>query len=360
MQLLTGLIDDTADCRYFTYMMKTDMRRHLIYALLLMIVAGCNKNNPDKPVTDKNNLAWEKMGEFPGYIRIEAAGFWIGEKFYTGMGFGYLDDNYQILDNLNDFYEYDVSTGAWTRKSDFPGTGRKAAASFSTGGKGYIGFGQSLVNCDQNCEMAEYKDLWEYDPISDHWELVGTYDQVPEGLTGYSRAYDINGKVYITLGYELWVFDSADRSFTMICELPDRMLLTTGFTINGKIYLGTGGTPELSKAFYEYDPSSDIWTRKADLAGKSRRFASAFAFKGKGYISCGAGSVEISPGYFQTVGLTDTWSYDPGTDSWTRCNDYPGAAFIHQVSSNSDKYAVVGTGETGKDIFYGRDYWMVK
>jgi N-acetylneuraminic acid mutarotase len=46
------------------------------------------------------------MLNFPGYIRKEAAGFWIEENFYAGFGYGYLDDNFQSMDNLNDLYEY--------------------------------------------------------------------------------------------------------------------------------------------------------------------------------------------------------------------------------------------------------------
>ena len=51
---------------------------------------------------------------------------------------------------------------------------------------------------------------------------------------------------------------------------------------------------------------------------------------------------------------------DQASDTWTQFNDYPGDAFIHQVSSNSDSKACVGTGETGSDTFYGRDFWMAR
>ena len=340
--------------------MKTFPVCKLIIIVMSVLITGCKDQNTDNSGADKNKLNWEEMQNFPGYIRIEAAGFWIGEKFYTGLGFGYLDDNYQTLDNLNDFYEYDSSTKVWTKKADFPGIGRMKVTAFSIGDKGYIGFGQSLVNCDQGCDQIAYKDLWEYDPSLDKWEITGTYDQISDGVTIYSKSYVINGKVYITFGYDLWVFDSADKSLTRVGLVPEGMILTTGFEIDNKIFIGTGGTPDMITLFYEFDPATGSWTRKADFPGPLRRFASAFALRGKGYISCGQGVKELSPGSYEYISLKDTWQYDPVSDSWTQFNNYPGVAFIHQVSSNSDTKACVGTGETGPYVLWGRDFWMVR
>src|SRR5690349_15084767 len=62
----------------------------------------------------------------------------------------------------------------------------------------------------------------------------------------------------------------------------------TGFTINGKAYVGTGlnGFTDI-KDFWEYDPATNVWTRKADFAGDARDAASAFSVNGKGYIGMG-------------------------------------------------------------------------
>ena len=139
--------------------MKTFSLQKLIVIIFSVLLTNCKDQNPVESAEDLNKLNWEEMQNFPGCIRIEAAGFWIGENFYTGLGFGYLNDNFQTLDNLNDFYEYNSSTKIWTKKADFPGIGRKGVAAFSTGDKGYIGFGQSLINCDQGCDQLEYKDL---------------------------------------------------------------------------------------------------------------------------------------------------------------------------------------------------------
>jgi hypothetical protein len=36
--------------------------------------------------------------------------------------------------------------------------------------------------------------------------------------------------------------------------------------------------------FWEYDPSSNVWTRKADFGGKKRSDAVGFSVGGKGYL----------------------------------------------------------------------------
>jgi N-acetylneuraminic acid mutarotase len=143
--------------------------------LILIIVSSlstCKKDDPPRSTENKNQLKWEATTPFPGYIRESAAGFWIGDNFYTGLGWGYLDENYQVGDNLNDFYEYNTLTKIWTKKADFPDIGRFSVVAFSTANKGYIGFGESFFDNPQGNTLV-YKDLWEYDPSLDNWTKIG-------------------------------------------------------------------------------------------------------------------------------------------------------------------------------------------
>ena len=59
-------------------------------------------------------------------------------------------------------------------------------------------------------------------------------------------------------------------------------------TVDGKGYFGTGydGSNKLSD-FWEYDPTANSWTQKADFPGGARYDAVAFGVSGKGYIGCG-------------------------------------------------------------------------
>jgi N-acetylneuraminic acid mutarotase len=329
-----------------------------ILTIFSSLLSTCSKDDPPGTIENNNQLNWEATTPFPGYIRKSAAGFWIGDNFYTGLGWGYFDDDYHTGGNLNDFYEYNTLTKIWTKKADFPDIGRFSVVAFSVGNKGYIGFGQSFFT-HPGGNTLQYKDLWEFDPSLDIWTKIGTYTQVENGATLHGKSYVVNGKVYITLGFDLWVFDSYDKTLIKIGLLPESMIITTGFEINGKIYIGTGGIPP-QDTFYEFNPSTNTWTKKADFPGPTRRFASGFALKGKGYLSCGEGQKPTGPNSWQSVGLIDTWQYDPVSDVWTKINDYPGNAFIDQVSSNSGSKACIGTGHTQPGLLYGRDFWIVR
>lgn len=335
------------------------MKKLSINILILIIlgsVLSCTKDDPSGPSENNNQLKWEATTPFPGYIRESAAGFWIGDNFYTGLGWGYLDENYQEGGFLNDFYEYNTLTKIWSKKAEFTGGGRIHGVAFSVGNKGYIGFGRSQVGHN----IQEYKDLWEYDPSLDIWTNIGAYPQIEDGVVVFAKSYEVSGKVYITFGYDLWVFNSSDKSLTKIGPIPEYMILTTGFEINGKIYIGTGGTPDYNYSFYEFDPSNGTWTKKTDFPGPERRFASSFALNGKGYISCGEGRMSTAPSSYLMINLKDTWQYDPVSNLWTKLNDYPGSAYIDQVSSDSDSKAIVGTGHTTQTVHYGRDFWLVR
>lgn len=64
------------------------------------------------------------------------------------------------------------------------------------------------------------------------------------------------------------------------------------------------------KEFWQYDPATDTWTRKADFGGGPRAYATGFAVGGKGYIGTG---YEMYGGE-----MDDLWEYDPTTDKWTQ------------------------------------------
>ena len=78
--------------------------------------------------------------------------------------------------------------------------------------------------------------------------------------------------------------------------------------MNGKVYV-TGGWPTLT-SFQVYDPSTDTWTRKADLLRANGR---------EGHGACAVDGILYVIGGFGSGTLRNTVeAYDPGTDTWTR------------------------------------------
>ena len=57
-----------------------------------------------------------------------------------------------------------------------------------------------------------------------------------------------------------------------------------------------GAANEYFADFWEYDPSTNVWTQKADFGGGARSGAVGFSIGSKGYIGTG--------------GANDFWEYD--------------------------------------------------
>lgn len=242
---------------------------------------------------------WTQKADFGGGDRVGTAGFAIGSKGYIGTGW----DGQQ---GLKDFWEYDPATDNWTRKADFPGEARSGAVGFSIGNKGYIGTGNA------GYYGPYFNDFWEYDPATNTW--------------------------------------------TRVADFPgDARYGATGFSIGSKGYFGTGVTTNSGDVFYsdfwEYDPATDQWTRKADYGGGGRNGPESFSIGNKGYIGCGFN-------WAYGMWTKDFWEYDPATDKWTRKVDFPGVAreAVSEVGFSIGDKGYIGTGYgVGTDEF--RDFW---
>ncbi len=169
----------------------------------------------------------------------------------------------------------------WTRKRDFPGQARCLGVAFSINNKGYYGTG--IVGSDNYL----FKDFWEYDPLTDQWARVADFPGSPRAAS-------------------------------------------VGFTINGKGYVGTG-TDKIAPStendnnhfrdFYEFDPVSGVWTRKADFQGVGRHSAACFVINDEGYIGTGHWGDDAPYGNLEAA--DDFWKYNPMTNTWSEAIRFP-------------------------------------
>jgi len=135
-------------------------------------------------------------------------------------------------------------------------------------------------------------------------------------------------------------------------------LSAVSFIINDRAYLGTG-TDNINTYFYdfwEYNPSIDSWTQKANFAGKTyygapppldtmgRRSASGFSIGAKGYICSGVGMTATSGG--DTM-FSDLWEYDSGANIWMQKTSVPFIGRMNSVSFSINGKGYIGTGVTG-------------
>jgi gliding motility-associated-like protein len=138
------------------------------------------------PVLD----SWSAMPAFPGGARWSPAAFTIGTKGYVGMGA--TTNGWTVY--ANDLWEFDPASGAWSAKSNFPGTGRAEMSSFSKCNYGYVGTGHTGA--------GEFNDFWEYDAVNDAWTQL---TNVPMNTRSMTAGFSIADKCYIGLGYDNFV-----------------------------------------------------------------------------------------------------------------------------------------------------------
>lgn len=128
---------------------------------------------------------WTSKSDFPGESRESGVAFTIGNKGYFGTGF----DDGDAVPFLNDFWEYDPSTDAWTQLADVPSTSRSSAVGFAIGNFGYVATGNNLSNT--------FKDLKRYNPATDTWTAL---DDFPGGNITGAVAFEADGKGYVGTG----------------------------------------------------------------------------------------------------------------------------------------------------------------
>jgi hypothetical protein len=297
--------------------------------------------------------AWTRKADFGGSARLGATGFAIGTKGYIGTGY---DGGYK-----NDFWEFDPSTNVWTQKANYSGAGLLWATGFCINNKGYIGTGVIT-------DFVYTNEFWQYDPIANVWTRKANFGGAPRR---HAVGFNIGNKGYIGTGVadgfsnDFWEYDPPSDKWTRKADFVAGSLWSaTGFSIGIKGYIGlgrytTGSSGEYSKDFWEYDPSSNIWTKKADFVGYPRIRAVGFGIGNKGYIGTG---LEDSLGYHQLK--NDFWQYEPISNKWTRIENFGGIPRDFSVGFSIGNKGFIGLGENyitnvpGEDNkTYKKDFW---
>jgi N-acetylneuraminic acid mutarotase len=288
---------------------------------------------------------------YPGGARYLAAGFSIGTKVYLGLGENGGDFP------VKDFWEWDQATNKWTRKANFPGYFTGRIVSFTIGTKGYIG---TEIHWSTSVPVNEF---WEYDPATNAWTQKASIPTTPAryGAVGFSigtKGYfgighkddGMNDSYY----KDFWEWDQAINVWTRKADFEGTIRgEAVGFSIGSKGYIGTGnGDTPYSTEFWEWDQATDVWTRKADFGGNSRTEAVGFSIGNKGYIGTGYGGSQTS-----YLLYNDFWEWDQTTDLWTRKANFGGGARSTAVGVSISNKGYLGTGLGGNIIYAYQDFW---
>jgi N-acetylneuraminic acid mutarotase len=292
---------------------------------------------------------WMIKASFPGSFVGNITSFNIGNNIYLGLGEGGTPGTQPAW--LHEFWQYDAATDVWTQKADYPDVPTGFGLGFSIGGKGYVVMNPDSVGAS----------VWQYDTASNTWTRKADYPSYPQSGT---VAFSVNNRGYVVMGTykDVWQYDPAVDLWTHKGNFPGSSQVNAAtFVIGNYAYLGTGmnglNTPTGSTDFYQYDPTSDTWTKKTNFPGVGRNSASGFAIGAYGYLGTGYDQ----NGYY----LSDFWRYDPSSDSWTRKQDFGGGvrSEASPFSGTSQGYLGFGNGQAhqvAQNIFSSNyiDMWQ--
>jgi len=117
-------------------------------------------------------------------------------------------------------------------------------------------------------------------------------------------------------------------TWTQKADMATARYLLGSAVVDGKIYV-IGGAPfycGITAVVEEYDPAADTWTRRSDMP-TARQGLRAAAVDG---IIYAIGGCEVAPGVDRDISTVE--AYDPTTDTWTRKADMPTARTLSAIA----------------------------
>jgi N-acetylneuraminic acid mutarotase len=186
----------------------------------------------------------------------------------------------------------------WQQHGSFPGSARASASAFVVGDSAYLCCGRTLHR------GGFLNEVWRYDSQNDRWDPLDTF---PGKKRVKAVAVAINGKGYVGMG----------------CK---------GVPFENGVY----------KDFYEFDPTTRQWTRKADFPGEGANDLAYAVVNGCLYTSLGFDGI---------LAHYETYRYDPTTNVWTQLKDglHP---YMLTASFALDRYFYIAAGFQGRNVRY--------
>jgi len=307
----------------------------------VLVISACTDDYKLTPIT-----SWKQLTVFPGTARASATAFVIGEKAYMGLGRSEAKKGF-----LKDLWEYNSTLDSWIRKTDFPGVGRVKAIAGVIGDKAYVGLGAVSPYTGN-----QFSELWEYNNTTDTWKQMASF---PGRARNDLFCAVVDSCLYTTEGFsdtrftpDTYKYSPKSNTWTRLTDCPVSRSSTAGFSIGQDIYVGSGYFTDNYKDFYCYHPLTNTWERKADLP-QARILSKGITLNGKGYVMLGRyWNGNLDGGKL----LKDVVEYDPTTNTWSKCGDFPGGARQNMVAFtiNGKGYIVGGEDDTERKS----DVWV--
>ncbi|MHB1126948.1 MAG: RCC1 domain-containing protein [Bacillota bacterium] len=290
---------------------------------------------------------WTQKSNYSYYIRESGMAAASNGMIYALGGLDYWGNA------LSAFRQYNPQTDQWTGLLGWNANRYYNKMVSGTNGKIYMYGGY-------DSSWGWDRAMWEYDPATGNWSRRSTGG--PAARYYHAMAAGSTGKIYVLGGYapelgsyyrDLWEYDPVSNTWTQKATPP---LPGTGGIYNhtmtggdnGKIYLWGGyisdyGYNDSSKV-YEYDIASNQWTTITTSSGPGSRYSHIMEFVG--------GRLLVFGGYNGSY-LNELWEFNLSTQSWTSRATGPGGRINHASAVLNGKMYVLG-GYNGSTL---NDFW---
>jgi N-acetylneuraminic acid mutarotase len=256
------------------------------------------------------------------------------------------NDNLAVGVLLKDCYEFDPSTGKWSRKSDFPGEARVFAVAAVVGDKAFIGLGYNMGCIFKDTSYLH--DFWMYEPATDTWSPRATFPGI--GVNG-AVTFVYNEEIYLLHGFEnhqsvktVWKYNPHNDQWSRVSEFPGLgRARAVALTDGSRFFSGTGYSGRNMTDWWEYFPITNSWEEKQKMPDKGRVNALAFSVQNRFFVGTGryfAG--QHTGGHLKA----DILEYDVVRNQWFQRGNIPGEARENAIAFVIGKRVYLGFGES--------------
>lgn len=293
---------------------------------------------------------WTKIKALGNGKRFESTSFSINGKGYVTCGVDTNDNCY------NDLWEYDPAFDFWTQKANLPASFRRAAFGFELNGKGYMGCG---IDDAVSSVGTIFNQFWMYDPALNSWTAkastpIATFRSA--GVSCNGKGYMIGGASAFSLFSNVYEYNFTTNTWLARANFPGVPTSSggreagTGTSVNNKIYYGLGKDDSFfQNDWWEFDPATNIWVRKADFPGSGRTGSWSFSINNMACVGMG------SDGGF----TSDTWWYNTVANTWNYTCTFSGGGRRSVAAFAIGNIGYMGTGKSGggtKQDFYKLEF----
>ncbi|ABX05450.1 kelch repeat-containing protein [Herpetosiphon sp.] len=299
--------------------------------------------SPTPAITTTTNMFnWNTFQPIP-LARFEAGGAVVGDSLYVIGGF--YTNQVEATDTV---FAYNITTNQWRICANIPEAMTHAPVVadghliYVLGG--YIG----------NSPGGSTDHVWVYNTLTNAWSRGPDLpeDRGAAGATKLGREIHFFGGAHRrNLHLEEWdsnkhfVLNLDTQVWRTAAPMPNARNHLGAATLNGYVY-AIGGqylAAESTAAQVEvnrYDPSTDTWTRVADLP-KGRGHITSSVFEVDGRIMVVGGSVN---GGDYGLASADVMLYDPNDDVWMKLTSIPGVRKTPVAAAYGNKILVTTGG----------------